>query len=131
MKIILANGTELEPLLVTGEKRTVQGAERDTLLFAFPGEMGMDTIDAMFTDAACETIIIVVNEEEAYTHKGYTIRAGLTKKLVAITSGTEATEAVYENRITVAMSQRTYAETQLASLTDTIDVLVMESLLAE
>ena len=36
----------------------------------------------------------------------------------------------YESRVTVAMSRRTYQEIQLASLTETVDLLVMESLMA-
>lgn len=42
---------------------------------------------------------------------------------------TEEAEAIYEDRITVSMSQRTYTESQLASLIDTVDVLVMDALM--
>ena len=129
MKIILANGGELAPIMVTGGKRTVQGADRDTLAFVFSGSEDMTALDAAFDTAACESITIVEGEEQ-YVHKGYTVRAELSKKSVEVTPATERTEAVYENRITVAMAQRTYTESQLASLTDTVDVLVMESLMA-
>ena len=35
MKIILSDGTELTPILVTGGPKYVQGANRDTLDFVF------------------------------------------------------------------------------------------------
>jgi len=129
MKIILTNGTELTLIMVTGAKRTVQGATRDTLTFMFPASEDMAALDAAFSTAACESITIIDGNEE-YIHKGYTVRAELSKKSVEVTPATESTDAVYEDRITVAMSQRTYAESQFASLTETVDVLVMESLMA-
>ena len=128
MKIILADGRELTPILVAGEKRPVQGVTRDTLRFVFPAEAGMEALDAAFTPAACESITIE-NGGETYIHKGYTIRAELKKAAVELLAATPESDAVYEERITVAMGQRTWAETQLASLTDTVDVLVMESLM--
>lgn len=128
MNIILGNGVELKPIVVTGGKRMVQGASRDTLNFVFSASEDMAALDAAFNTAACESITIV-NGEEEYIHKGYTVRAELSKKSVEVAPATDSTEAVYEDRITVAMSQRTYIESQLASLTDTVDVLVMESLL--
>ena len=130
MKIIFANDTELNPIMVTGGQRRVQGALRDTLSFIFPASAGMEALDSVFTAENCETIKIVEDSGTENIHKGYTIRAELGKASVEVTPTTESTEAVYEDRITVAMSQRTYAESQLASLTDTVDVLVMESLMA-
>lgn len=129
MKIILANGVKLTPIMIAGAKRTVQGATRDTLSFIFRATEDMAALDAAFSAAACESITIVDGKEE-YIHKGYTVRAELSKKSVEVTPATESTDAVYEDRITVAMAQRTYTESQLASLTDTVDVLVMESLMA-
>ena len=128
MKITLANGTDLNPLLVTGEKRTVQGMSRDTLRFVFPAEIGLDALDAAFTDDACESITIET-DSDSHIHKGYTIRAELKKAHVEVIPATHERDAEYEERIVVAMSQRTYKETQLASLTDTVDMLVMESLM--
>ena len=61
-------------------------------------------------------------------HKAYTVRASLKKEAVEVVPATENTAAVIEDRITVSMGQRTYQESQIASLTDTVDVLVMESL---
>jgi len=131
MKVILTNGAELTPIMATGAHRTVQGASRDTLTFVFPASEGMTELDALFTAGNCESIKLIEDSGDEYIHNGYTIRAELSKKSVEVTAATEDSEAVYEDRITVSMAQRTYAETQLASLTDTVDVLVMESLMAE
>lgn len=129
MNIILANGKKLSPIMVTGGPRHVQGASRDTLSFIFPVDASMTDLDAAFTADACESITIVGDDGSEAIHTGYTIRAELKKEPVEVTPATEEAEAVYEDRITVSMSQRTYAESQLASLTDTVDVLVMESLM--
>ena len=129
MNIKLNDNTVLAPLMVTGETRRVQGASRDTLSFIFPATEDITALDAYFTAANCESITIVEDSGAESVHKAYTIRSELSKKSVEVTPATEEAEAVYEDRITVAMSQRTYAESQLASLTDTVDVLVMESLM--
>ena len=124
MKVILNNGTELDAIVVIGGKRQIQGASRDTLSFVFPAEIGMDALDAEFTASACESITIVetvVNEdnsvtENAYNHKGYTIRAELKKETLEVSPATPDAAAVTEERITVAMSQRTYQETQIKNM---------------
>ena len=129
MKIILANGKELSPILVTGDPRHIQGASRDTLTFVFPSDVSMAAIDQAFTADACEHITIIGDDGSENIHTGYTIRAELSKAPVEVSAATAETDAVYEDRVTVSMAQRTYAESHLASLTDTVDVLVMESLM--
>ena len=137
MKIKLSNGTVLSPILATGETRYVQGANRDTLNFIVPATEGMEALDAAFSTENCESITVLeavedpdgTTTEQSYLHKGYTIRAGLKKEAVEVTPVTEEAEAIYEDRITVSMSQRTYTESQLASLIDTVDVLVMDALM--
>ena len=116
MKIILANGTELNPIIVTGGSRFLNGASRDALSFIFPAETSLDELDALFTDENCETVKIYENETE-YIHTGYTIRAELSRTPMVVTPAIEDTEEVVENRVTVSMALRTYAEAQLAKLT--------------
>ena len=116
MKIILNNGKELSPILVTGGPRMVQGASRDTLSFIFPADVSMAAIDQAFTADACEHITIIGDDGSENIHTGYTIRAELSKASVEVTPATESEAAVFEDRITVAMSQRTYAESQLANM---------------
>lgn len=129
MKIILNNGAELTPIMVTGGPRHLQGASRDTLNFIFSATEDMAELDAAFSTANCESITIIGDDGSEAIHKGYTIRAELKKESVEVTPATESEAAVFEDRITVSMSQRTYAESQLASLTDTVDTLVMDALL--
>lgn len=128
MKIILNNNAELTPISVIGGRKNVQGANRDTLTFVFPADMDMAELDGIFTAKNCESIT-VEDETGSYIHKGYTVRGELNKTTVCTVPETEESPAVYEERINVVMGQRTYAESQLASLTDTVDVLVMESLM--
>lgn len=127
MKIIL-NNIELTPINVIGGRKNVQGANRDTLTFVFPADMSMAELDKAFSAANCESIT-VEDGTGSYIHKGYTIRGELNKTTVCTAPETDGTPAVYEERINVVMGQRTYAESQIASLTETVDVLVLESLL--
>ncbi len=129
MKIILNNNAELAPLSVIGGRKNVQGANRDTLTFVFPADTDMAELDSIFSAANCENITIE-DETGSYIHKGYTVRGELSKTSVCTVAETDEAPAVYEDRINVVMGQRTYTETQLASLTDTVDILVMESLMA-
>ena len=115
MLIKLNNGTEINPVTAIGGKRFVQGASRDCISFVFPAESALDELDTLFTTENCETITIV-DEENEYIHNAYTVRAELKREPVEITPATESTEAVYENRVTVTMAQRTYAESQLAAI---------------
>lgn len=129
MKIILNNNVELTPINVIGGRKNVQGANRDTLTFVFPADMSMAELDEAFSVVNCESITIE-DDTGSYIHKGYTVRGELNKTTVCTVPETEETAAVYEERINVVMGQRTYSESQLASLTDTVDILVMESLMA-
>lgn len=129
MIIKLANGTELTALNVMGEKLNVQGARRDVLSFIFPAETSLDEMDAIFTAENCKSITIVNNETE-HLHTNYSLRVELKREPVEVSPATDTTGAVYENRVIVAMGQLTYAERQIESLTETVDLLVMENLMA-
>lgn len=125
MKIKLANGTELNPLSAVGEKRFVQGAERDSISFVFPVETSLDELDAIFTAKNCEKIVISDGEEE-FLHNAYTIRVELKREPVEIEPATESTDAIYENRVIVNMAQRTYMESQLAEQSAILNTLLNE-----
>lgn len=130
MIIKLATGKELNPIMVTGAPMLAHGLRRDTLSFVFTASESMESLDEAFSPTACESITITGDDGSVNIHKAYTIRAKLEKSLVEVVPATHEAEAVTEERITVSMSQRTYIESQLASLTDTVDVLVMESLMS-
>lgn len=115
MNIKLSDNTELAPILVKGELRFVQNANRDTLVFVFPASAGLAELDGIFTPENCESITVVDDDGE-HIYTGYAIRAELIKAPVEVAPATAESAAVYEERITVAMSQRSYAETALAQL---------------
>ena len=124
MKIILSDKTELNPIIVAGGTRYVHGVHRDTLYFIFPVDAGMENLDAIFTASACESIIIIGDDNSEAIHTGYTIRAELSKRNMMIEPATDEAEAVYEDRITVAMAQRTYAENQIAQNAAALNALL-------
>ena len=128
MNVTLADGTELTALMVTGENNYVQGAGRDTLTFVFDTNMSLDGLDSIFTEGACETITLKDGANE-YIYSGYTIRAGIEKTMEKTDEVDEDGGHVYIDRIKVRMSQRTYMETQLKNLIETVDTLVLEDLL--
>ena len=113
--VILADRTELTALEVSGATQYIQGSNRDALTFVFAASEGMEAMDAAFSPDNCETITIRDGSEE-YTHSGYTVRGSLSKAPVLVTPETADAPAVYEDRITVTMGQRTYVETLLAQI---------------
>lgn len=129
MKLILANGIELTPIVVTGGPKHFQNATRDTLNFVF-ADCSVDEMGAIFTEVNCETIKIIGDDGSEALHSGYVICTDCARRPVEIQKETGDTPAVYENRVFVSMSQRSYIEKQNASLIETVDILVMESLLA-
>lgn len=127
MKIILANETELNPIIVTGGRRFVSGVMRDTLDFVFSADTTIEEIDSIFTAENCENIKIYdIETNEEFIHKGYTIRADLLRKPVVVTPATEEAEAVTEERIIVSMSERTYTENEVVTLQGIINALLGE-----
>lgn len=131
MKIILTNGVELAPIMVTGASKYVQGANRDSLTFVF-ANTSLDEIDCVFTAENCENINIIGDDNSEAIHSGYTVRAELVKKLVETQKATTDAEAVTEYRVFVTMAQRTYAETKLTTLTiENVDTQLAIAELAE
>lgn len=126
MKAKLHNGTELEPILVTGGPRYVQGATRDSLSFIFPADAGLEQLDEIFGPDNCQSITILDDDGSENIHTDYTVRAELSKAAVEIAPATAESEAVYEDRITVVMAQRTYTETQLYRLQAAVAALTQE-----
>lgn len=150
MHIILKDGTKLNHIGATSTTRYIQGANRDTITFEFDSTYSVDELRNVFTDMNCETINIVTDDvvetvvenedgttetksEVVYTNNywdGYVIRAEVAEKVKEIVPATGTTPSITETRVFVTMAQRTYAETQIASLTETVDILVLENLLA-
>ena len=122
MRLILSNNTELNPIIVTGGSKYVQGANRDALTFVFGDSYSMDELDALFTEANCKTIILIGDGEDQTEnmHKGYVIRMELVKKLVVTQDATSDAAEVTESRIQVTMAQRTYQETKIAEIAEEV-----------
>lgn len=123
MIIKLANGTELTALNVTGEKLNVQGARRDVLSFIFPAETSLDELDAIFTAENCKSITLV-NGETEHIYTNYMIRAELKREPVQVAAATDTEDAVYENRVTVAMGQMTYQESEFAEMKEALELIL-------
>lgn len=136
MNVILANGTTFTPLVVTSAQRVVQGEHRNVIIFTFNGDVSLDELDALFVAENCETIKIVetfidgMDQEitNEFIHHNYTLREQLKSEMVQTAFAEDGNTAIYEKRITVSMAQRTQMEIQLASLIETLDILVMENL---
>lgn len=124
MKVILRNGVELTPNTVTGTKRQVQGVSRDTLSFVFNDGTSLDELDNIFSAENCENITIVDEHGSEYVHSGYVIRAELKREPVEVAPASDSEPATYENRVVVAMSRRTYQESQYADMQATINALL-------
>lgn len=122
MTIKLHNGAGLNPISIYGGDREVQGAKRDTLYFVFPVEEGLEALDSIFTEENCESITITEDTGDSFIHKGYTVRAELSKKSMVV-GMTEANEPIYEDRLTVAMAQRTPSENQLKGMESAMKAL--------
>lgn len=131
MKIKLANGIELNPIMATGGSRFVQGANRDALTFVFPAETSLDELDGIFTAENCATITITetvvendVEVQSEYIHSGYAVRVELKREPIVVAEATATSEEVVENRVMVTMAQRTYSETRMAYLEEQIKKLI-------
>lgn len=116
MKVILMDKTELTPIMVTGAKKYVSGANRDALSFVFADNISMDELDGIFTEANCESVIIIGDDESEAIHNAYTVRVELIKTSVVVSAETPENAEVKENRVTVTMAQRTYMETKLKEI---------------
>ena len=129
MKIKFTNGKTVTPIVVTGANRAVKGARRDTLTFVFPASEDINELDEIFSEGACETLQLEEDNGNINIFKGYTVRVELLERDVVVSPKTENQEAKTEKRIFVSMAQRTPLENQIASLTETVDILVLENLL--
>lgn len=117
MNIKLKDGAELHPIHVIGGSKFINGASRDTLNFIFPADTSLDELDGLFTAENCEKISLFEDNADGsvteHIYTGYTIRAELSRTPMVVQPATEDTEEVTENRVTVSMTLRTYAEKKL------------------
>ena len=135
MHLILKDGTKLNHIGATGKQLYAQDANRDSITFIFDDTYTYDELDSKFNEVNCEVIDIVteaveVNEEgieeivlKDNYHYGFVIKHEISKKITTI-------DGVSKTEFHVTMAQRTYAETQIADITEVVDILLLENLLA-
>ena len=129
-KLVFKNGKEIAFMECYSASEYVQGAEREVLDFRFDAsQVSLDEIDKLFTSEECSRLAIretVGEQTEEFIHENYGVRVALSKQrfTLATENGVEEVE-----QISVKMAQYTVVEMQMISLTETVDVLVMESLL--
>lgn len=117
MKVLLANGKELNPIQVQGSPKYVQGFNRDCLTFVFDGDADMNELDSLFTEKNCEVIKIGDNEA---VYNDYVVRAELKQSFEQAQRENGDSPAQDVKRITVSMAQRTYLEKQFANMADEV-----------
>ena len=130
-KLVFKNGTEVAFIECYSATEYVQGAERDVLDFRFDAsQVSLDDIDKLFTSDQCSHLTIRETVEgertEEFIHENYGVRVALCKQRFTLATENGAEEV---EQISVKMAQYTVVELQMISLTETVDVLVMESLL--
>lgn len=129
-KLVFKNGKEIAFMECYSASEYVQGAEREVLDFRFDAsQVSLDEIDKLFTSEECSHLAIretVGEQTEEFIHENYGVRVALSKQrfTLATENGVEEVE-----QISVKMAQYTVVEKQMISLTETVDVLVMDSLL--
>ena len=116
MKIILTNGTELNPLVVTGGSRYVNGASRDCLNFIFDENTSMDEMDSIFNEENCETIIIEGDDGSRAIYREYVVKAEIKQSFEPISKETPDAQEQTVKRITVSMAQRSFMEKQMKQM---------------
>jgi len=125
MKVILNNGTELTAEVVNGSTRHFQGASRDSLEFQFlkaiPQTFG--ELDTLFSNSENTSKVTLDNNGTAYVHDNYTLKVSMGLIPVEIAKATDTTDAIFEERYTVVMAQKTYAEMEIEALQKSVDIL--------
>ena len=131
MRVILSNGIELEAIIVNGSTKYFQSANRDSLEFQFAKTIPLtfEELDLLFSNPLNTSKITLVNSGNSYIHDNYSLKVSIGLIPVVIQSATDTQEEVVEERYSVVMAQKTYNEIQMDSLVETVDMLVMESLL--
>ena len=121
------NGIELNAITVGGSTTHYQGSQRNTLTFYFDDTHSFAQLDTAFTSLNTARITLA-DDDGTYLHDNYTMRVSMAYAPYCVSEETDTEPAVFENRYTVVMAQKTYSEQQIESLQDTVDILVLESL---
>jgi len=119
MLVRLNDGTELNTIVVNGQTRFFQNAQRDSLEFVFKkDEYPFDTLDGYFADRDKTRKITIIEPGAGaeYIYDDYVLRVSMVMSPVVIEPATSTTPEVTEERISVIMAQQTYIEKLIEQL---------------
>ena len=129
MQIKFSDNTTLDVLNVNGQAAYYQGANRDSLEFQFAkSAYGFDQLEGIFADESKTGQITIIDDAAQYLHENYCLRMKMELRPVEITPASGSTPAVTDERICITMAQKAYAEIQMKTMQDTVDMLVLSSL---
>lgn len=126
-KIRTGTGKKYE-LIVCG---ILADSEKLTLKL-LPGEESLDSINAQLlnTDATAKLTLLSDSEEELAIYNGYMNLQSITQEMDAVVGYSQDTEQtpITGKLVTVVLHKPDQTEQRIASLEETVDTLVMESL---
>lgn len=129
-KIKLNDNTELNVIMINGNKIYHQNTNRDSLEFVFKkGDYDFNELDKLFADTSKTSKITIIGSEMQTNEKGeqtetpvqyiydnYSLRVSMEMKPVVIEPATVDKAEVTEERIMVTMAQLTLIEKKLIEL---------------
>lgn len=129
-QITLKDGTTLDVVLINGQTRYFQGANRDSLEFQLAKTIPQtfEELDELFSNQDNTAKMTLANDESSYIHDNYTLKVQMALIPVVIMPATDTEPEITEERYSVIMAQKTYSEMQMESLQKTVDIIVLESL---
>ncbi|MDF2570488.1 MAG: hypothetical protein K0R55_2092 [Sporomusa sp.] len=121
--INLNNGETLNPIAINAATRYFQGLTRDCIELQFSKtEVTFEQLDALFSDQENTKRLIIESAptEDAegnvitpqHLHENYTLRVSLGLVPVVLATATSTTPEITEERYSVIMAQKTYAEVE-------------------
>jgi hypothetical protein len=92
------------------------------------GAVTFEQIDRLFAEPENTKKITLQQDGKAFLHENYSLRVSMNLAPVVITPATSTDSEVTEERYSVVMAQKSYAELQQEALQETVEVLVLKSL---
>ena len=124
--LVTIDETNLNAISVTGSTQFFQGTQRRTLEFRFsPNDTDFETLNAVFDNPKQITL---TDDDGSYVYDNYTLRVSMSLAPAMVTPETDTEPAVYENRYTVVMAQKTYSELEIEALRAMVNTLAAKVL---
>ena len=118
MLVKFNDGVEVTALVVNGQSRFFQNAQRDSLEFIFKkGDYLFDTLDTYFANKNKTRKITLIDEaQNQFIYDDYVLRVSMSLNPVVISPETSTDPEVTEERISVIMARQTYMEKMIEQL---------------